>query len=86
MQFDNGRAGGFSGCNSYGGEYRIEGNRLVLSDIAATAMACLDPDGIMEQEQRFLAILGSVTSLTIEGDGMELSTDDGVRLVFVPAE
>jgi heat shock protein HslJ len=82
---EEGSVGGTAGCNQYGAEYSGV-NGFEITSWMATEMGCLDPDGIMEQEQRFLAILGSVTSLTIEGDGMELSTDDGVRLVFVPAE
>ncbi|MHC4133011.1 MAG: META domain-containing protein, partial [Planctomycetota bacterium] len=49
-----GLARGRSGCNSYGGAYRIDGNNLMIPEVEYTEMACLDPEGIMELEQEYL--------------------------------
>jgi len=72
----DGRAGGSSGCNSYGGEYREQGESLSFSRIISTKRACLE-QGANEQEQRYFAALESAsrfkradTRLTIfHGDG-----------------
>ena len=42
---------GSSGCNHYFGRYQVKGNRISIKSLAWTEMACLDPEGIMEQEQ-----------------------------------
>jgi heat shock protein HslJ len=72
----DGRAGGSSGCNSYGGEYREQGENLSFSRIISTKRACLEQSA-NQQEQRYFAALESVgrfqladTRLTIfHGDG-----------------
>ena len=45
-------------------------------------MACLEPEGIMQQEQRFLATLTERTVFRIEGERLRLEADDGRALVF----
>jgi heat shock protein HslJ len=82
LQFKDGIAGGTSGCNSYGGQYSIEGNRLTISEIASTLMACVEPEGVMEQEQAYLQALTELTGtpgapVRISGDQLELSNSAG---------
>ncbi|MFN2169162.1 MAG: META domain-containing protein, partial [Anaerolineae bacterium] len=49
----------------------------------ATEMACLGPEGVMEQEQRYFEVLGAVTSAHVYAGQLWLATDDGRALVFV---
>ncbi len=37
-----GKLGGKSGCNTYGGEYAVKDDKLKISDIISTMMACDD--------------------------------------------
>jgi heat shock protein HslJ len=79
----DGELTGSGGCNPYTARY--SGARgLEITSIEATEMGCFEPDGVMEQEQRFFAILGQVTTYSVDGERLELSTDDGAVLVFVP--
>jgi heat shock protein HslJ len=78
---DDGSFGGSSGCNSYGGRYTREGDALHLRDIAATAMACEGPAGVMEQEGAVLDLLGRTASFTIVGAQLTLSDAGGALLL-----
>ena len=54
---ENGAATGSAGCNSYGAGYSSDGASLTFGPMAVTEMACLDPEGLMAQEQRYLGLL-----------------------------
>lgn len=68
--------GGSSGCNSYGGQYEVEGTRLQLGDIASTEMACL-PQAVMDQEAEYHRTLGQVDSFQVAGNRLELMKAGG---------
>jgi heat shock protein HslJ len=81
-EFENGTLSGSAGCNGYSGAYALDGSALTVGTIAATEMACLDPAGAMEQEQRYLGSLGDVSTYAVFGNRLWLETDDGRGLVF----
>ncbi|WP_164158009.1 META domain-containing protein [Sandarakinorhabdus rubra] len=84
LRFDPGdqntsRVSGKSGCNQFTGDWRQTGAALKLGPLASTMMAC--PAPVMAVEQRFLAVLGAVTSVTYtQGGEAILSAPDGRRL------
>ena len=80
--FEEDGAGGSTGCNTYFGGYTSTGNQLSFDAIGMTEMACLDPEGIMEQEQAYLGFLSQVVSYTREGDRLMLETSGQGQLVF----
>lgn len=48
LEFDaGGQASGSGGCNSYGAQDEVQGNRLSSGEITRTLMAC-EPEGIGE--------------------------------------
>lgn len=66
---------GFSGCNSFSGQYSLEeGNRIRFSQIATTMKACPDVD---INESEFLQIFELADNYTIKDD--ELSLNVGRR-------
>jgi heat shock protein HslJ len=77
---DDGTYGGSGGCNTYGGDYEAEGDELRLGPARATKMAC-PGEGVMEQEQAFLAALARVATFAIEGGSLTLSDADGAFLL-----
>ena len=82
---EEGRVGGFDGCNRYFGDFRIEnGHQIVQGPKGATLMAC--PDGRMDLEQAFLRNLDASTRLFLRGEVLELENDAGVVMVFAPRE
>ena len=69
LQFgDDGRAGGFAGCNRWTAPVSVSGEGLSLGVAAATLMACAD-DAASKQESEFLAALGRVTRFDIDPQG-----------------
>lgn len=72
---------GSAGCNSYFGEYKVSGNKLTIHQIAYTEMACLDPEGIMEQEDQYLRIFQKVDTYEMHDGKLQLNSD-GKVLVF----
>ena len=67
---EDNRVYGNSGCNNFTGDFELkEGNRLVLSQIASTRMACPD----MDTEQAFLSMLGMTDNFTISGGMLSLN-------------
>jgi heat shock protein HslJ len=60
----DGRVAVSPGCNSGGGAFSIEGNRITVGELLLTAMACGDPADA--QEQAFLAVLGASPRFEIE--------------------
>jgi heat shock protein HslJ len=68
---------GNSGCNSYFGQYEIDADNININGVGATEMACLEPEGLMEQEQQYLAALEIADTYKIEGLTLEMRTADG---------
>lgn len=80
---EEGRAAGFSGCNRYFGDFRIEnGHQIRQGPKGATMMAC--PGGQMDLEQAFLRNLDASTRAFLRDGGLQLENDEGVLLTFVP--
>lgn len=77
----------FSGtaCNHFGGQYRVEGDQFTVpGPMEMTAMACLDPEGVMEQEQEFGAALAAAESFQLSGNQLALQDGSGTNvLVFI---
>jgi heat shock protein HslJ len=76
---------GSGGCNTYQGTYTVDGESLTFGPLAATLMACSDPEGVMEQEAVFLAQLQSATGYRIDGDQLHILNDKGhLVILFSP--
>ncbi len=71
------RVSGSGGCNNLAGGFTLEGDRLALSQMAGTMMAC--PHG-MEQEAAFLATLATIARYRIAGDALTLFDAKGRAL------
>jgi len=76
FEFDTeGNIAGDASCNRFGGTCTIEGNTLKIGPLRSTRRAC-EPD-IMQQEHKFLALLGAVTTWSMDGNELVLTTPDG---------
>jgi dodecin len=87
---EDGALSGSAGCNRYCSSYRPDEGRLEIDSPASTRMACATPDGILEQESAYLALLPTAVDYRIAGDSLELlgplsrshgSCDDGQEAV-----
>ena len=77
-----GRVHGSAGCNSYFGDYQISSNKLSIPMMAHTEMGCLEPEGIMEQEERYLKTLQSTESYQIQGGKLQINCG-GQILIYI---
>ena len=86
LRFGEASVEGSGGCNTYGGSYTASKDNLRLSGVYATEMACMEPKGIMEQEQAYFQALNAVASYRVSGERLELFDEGGAQtLVYVAA-
>ncbi len=73
---------GFSGCNRFGGRYKVEGRALRFADVAMTMMACEDS---RNPELRFTRALNDAAVWKIVGRQLELYDSSGKLLATFEA-
>jgi heat shock protein HslJ len=87
VKFNDGELGGSAGCNRYFGSYVLGGSNQLTpgSEMGSTQMAC-EPE-VMDQEQRYLALLGQVVAVDRAEDRLLLEdADSKILLKFVATE
>jgi heat shock protein HslJ len=74
IRFTGNRVQGNAGCNSFGGAYRLAGDRLSAGQVISTRMACAGPG--MDVESRFFRIIADaqvarsgIDAITLRGQG-----------------
>lgn len=72
LSFDNGQLGASAGCNSIGGDYRVEDGVLVFEGGEMTEMGC-DPDR-SAQDEWLVAFLGSRPTAALDGADLVLTS------------
>jgi heat shock protein HslJ len=82
LRFEDGQISGKTGCNHYGGSYQIKGDALNFSDLFNTEMACLDPEGVMEQEQTYLELLRAAQRIELNNGELTIFADPQQTLTF----
>lgn len=79
-----GRVGGTSACNSYGGSYDLDDRDLELGEFLSTLVGC-SPVEVMESEASYMTALRDVTRIHLdagpEGDSLIL-TGSATELIF----
>ena len=72
---------GTAGCNTFRATYTAVADSLAIGPAATTRMAC-PKDGVMQQEQQFLAALQSATTWAIERNVLDVHRADGERVLM----
>jgi heat shock protein HslJ/sporulation protein YlmC with PRC-barrel domain len=75
--FEGDQLSGSAGCNSYQATVERDGDRLTISNLTTTELTCAEPEGIMTQEEQFLEVLQTVSSLNQIGGVLQMATADG---------
>jgi len=75
VSFEAGRVHGFAGCNQFMGSYTLDGERLVLSTLAGTMMAC--PEPAMSVENHFLRSFSGALNVAVAGNTLILTPANG---------
>jgi heat shock protein HslJ len=85
-RFADGKIGGKSAVNTYGGPYEAgEDGSFSVGDLASTMMAGPEPD--MRAETIYLELLGAAKSYSVEGETLTLSDGNGNEsLIYAAGE
>jgi heat shock protein HslJ len=78
---EDGALSGSAGCNNYHASYKVANDALTIDAPATTRMMCADPEGVMEQETAYLALLPLAASYSILGDELEIANAEGNTLL-----
>lgn len=84
LAYDGERIAGSAGCNNYMGPAIIE-EEVRIGPLVTTLMMCAEPEGIMQQETRFLELLQQTDSFQSDGDLLQLARGERVLAVMIPA-
>lgn len=77
---EDGVMSGSAGCNTYNAEFSVDGENITIGPAASTRKLCNNPEGIMEQEQAYMAGLETASTYRIENDRLDMFTDEGSRV------
>ena len=84
--FDEGGVNGSASCNHYFGSINTKGDQIQIEGLGWTEMACMDPEGIMEQEQQVMNLFSQASSFSIQGRVLQITTESGEVLEFQQIE
>jgi heat shock protein HslJ len=68
---------GLGGCNTFSGQYLVDGASLQIYNLSSGRVNCPQPDGLMEQEATYFALLGTVVNYQFSGTQLVLSNTAG---------
>jgi heat shock protein HslJ len=75
---EDGTLSGSAGCNNYTAPYEADDDgNISIGPAATTRKMCSEPEGIMAQENQYLATLETAATYRMEGNRLELRTADG---------
>jgi heat shock protein HslJ len=72
-----GTLSGSAGCNSYTATYTTDVGEIEITAPASTMKACVEPEGVMEQEAAYLLALPTAVRYRVAGRSLELLTAEG---------
>ena len=83
LRFEGDQIQGTAGCNSYFGDYALEGDDgWTVGMLGNTEMFCMQPGGVMEQETAYLKALREADTIRLDGEELVIEDDGRARLRF----
>jgi heat shock protein HslJ len=80
LNFEEGRIGGNSAVNTYGGDYTAAAGSLTIGETIMTMMA--GPEPAMQAETTYHELLRQVRGYTLAGDQLTLTDEGGNELLI----
>lgn len=81
---EDGRVGGFGGCNTYGGSFGENDGKITFGDIISTMMACLDPKSGAQEGALYAALKGTATVAPGTEGKIILTGGNGTQIELTP--
>ena len=81
----DGEISGSAGCNTYWAGYEVKGSGLSIFEMVFTEMACVSPEGVMEQEDVFLSLVANAQSFEADDTTLTIFCSGGQQLYFTTA-
>ena len=78
-----GKINGSAGCNNYFGSYETDGYKITIGGLGSTQMFC---EGVMDQEQQYLAALTDADTYAVDGNSLKISCADGKTVLNYTAK
>mgnify|MGYP001274395903 CR=1 FL=1 len=75
----DGKMSGNVGCNSFSGDYKVNGSQITFGTVVSTLMAC--PDPVMKQEAAVLKVFSGTASFTLDAGTIVITSADGQSTV-----
>jgi heat shock protein HslJ len=72
---------GNAGCNQYFAQYTPTGSALTIGTIGCTEMYCSSPEGVMEQEHEYLALLPKAAAYAMNGGNLVIWDASGREIL-----
>jgi len=82
LEFEGDMVSGNASCNIYSGSYQLRGETIIFGPLARTEMYCMEPEGVMDQEQIYLEILGAAKRFELVDGLLTIYSDAGKTLTF----
>jgi heat shock protein HslJ len=74
LTFQEAELGG-TACNTYGGPYTADEGTIEVGEIISTMMACMEPEGTMDQESAYFDALSEATRYELSEEQLVLGTE-----------
>lgn len=84
--FEDGGVSGSASCNHYFGSFKAKGDQIQIDGLGWTEMACMDPEGIMQQEQQVMSLFSQASTFFIQGQVLQIITGSGEMMEFQQIE
>jgi len=82
LKFEGDMVSGNASCNIYSGSHQIRGETISFGPLVRTEMYCLEPEGVMDQEQTYLGILEAAQRFELVDKILTMYSDSGESLTF----
>ena len=84
--FEDGGVNGSASCNHYFGSINTKGDQIQIEGLGWTEMACMDPEGIMQQEQQVMSLFSQAATFSIQGQVLLIISGSGEVMEFQQIE
>jgi heat shock protein HslJ len=78
---EDGELTGNVGCNSFGGDYKVEGNQITFGSLISTLIACEEP--IATQEAAVMKTFTDSATYDLNGDTLTITSADGTTSIVL---